>query len=64
MYIVKQISTVLQMFQFIKFRIFWDVPASIILKMEAVRTSETSVHFNLTTRRHIPKDFILAAVRT
>jgi hypothetical protein len=26
----------------------------IALMMEAVRTSETSVHFNVTTRRYIP----------
>jgi hypothetical protein len=26
------------------------------LMMEAVRTSETSVSFNVTTRRHIPED--------
>jgi hypothetical protein len=31
--------------------------ASIIaLMMEAVHTSETSVHFNVTTRRYIPED--------
>jgi hypothetical protein len=31
--------------------------ASIIaLIMEAVRTSETSVNFNVTTRRYIPED--------
>jgi hypothetical protein len=30
--------------------------ASIKAMMEAVRTSETSVNFNLTTRRYIPKD--------
>jgi hypothetical protein len=32
--------------------------ASIIiaLMMEAVRTSETSIHFNVTTRRYIPED--------
>jgi hypothetical protein len=48
-----------------KFRIFWDVaPCShvevdrryIALMMEAVRTSETSVNFNETTRRYIPED--------
>jgi hypothetical protein len=27
--------------------------------MEAVRTSETSVNFNVTTRRYIPEDSIL-----
>jgi hypothetical protein len=32
----------------------------IVLMLEAVRTSETSVHFNVTTRRY----FILAAMRT
>jgi hypothetical protein len=31
--------------------------------MEAVRTSETSVHFNVTTWRYIPEDFILAVLR-
>jgi hypothetical protein len=30
--------------------------------MEAVRTSETSVHFNVTTRRCIPEDFNLFVV--
>jgi hypothetical protein len=30
--------------------------ASIALMMEAVRTSETSVNFNVTTRRYIPED--------
>jgi hypothetical protein len=28
----------------------------IVLMMEAVRTSETSVNFNVNTRRYIPKD--------
>jgi hypothetical protein len=28
----------------------------IALMMEAVRTSETSVNFNVTTRRYIPED--------
>jgi hypothetical protein len=28
----------------------------IALMMEAVRISETSVHFNVTTRRYIPED--------
>jgi hypothetical protein len=32
--------------------------------MEAIGTSETSVNFNVATRRCIPEDFILAAVRT
>jgi hypothetical protein len=38
----------------------------IALMMEAVRTSETSVNFNVTTQRCIQKslNFILAAVRT
>jgi hypothetical protein len=27
--------------------------------MEAVRTSETSVNFNVTTRRYIPEDSVL-----
>jgi hypothetical protein len=49
-----------------KFRVFWDVaPCShvevdrrfIALMMEAVRTSETSVNFNLNhTALHIPED--------
>jgi hypothetical protein len=30
--------------------------AVIVLMMEAVRTSETSVNFNVTTRRYIPED--------
>jgi hypothetical protein len=40
--------------------------AIIVLMMEAVRTSETSVNFNVTTLLYIPEDinFILAAVRT
>jgi hypothetical protein len=45
-----------------KFRAFWVV-ASIIsamrltsLMMETVRISETSVNFNVTTRRYIPED--------
>jgi hypothetical protein len=38
-----------------KFRVFWDV-APIALMMEAVRTSETSVHSNKTTLRYIPED--------
>jgi hypothetical protein len=29
------------------------------LKMEAIRSSETSVHFRRSTRRHIPEDGIL-----
>jgi hypothetical protein len=37
-----------------KFRIFWDVASC--LMMEAVRTSETSVNFNVTIRRYIPED--------
>jgi hypothetical protein len=48
-----------------KFRVFWDVApcshdevASIIIAMmmEAVRTSEMSVNFNMTTWRYIPED--------
>jgi hypothetical protein len=30
--------------------------------MEAVRTSETSVNFNVTTRRYIPVDFKLQSL--
>jgi hypothetical protein len=37
------------------FRVFWGVA----LMMKAVRISETSVNFNLTTRRYIPEDFKL-----
>jgi hypothetical protein len=33
--------------------------ATLVLVMEAVRTSETSVHFNVTTRLYIPQDFKL-----
>jgi hypothetical protein len=38
----------------------------IALMIEEVRTSETSVHFNVTTRRYVPEycNFTLAAVRT
>jgi hypothetical protein len=46
---------------------FIEYSGIIALMMEAVRTSETSVNFNVTTRRYIPEDsinFILAAVRT
>jgi hypothetical protein len=54
-----------------RFRVFWDVaPRShveddpcfrdayypIALMMEAVRTSETSVSFNVTTRSYIPEN--------
>jgi hypothetical protein len=42
-----------------KFRDFWD---EIALMMEAVRTSETSVHLNVTTRRYIPEDCKLHVV--
>jgi hypothetical protein len=31
----------------------------IALMMQAVRTSETSVNFNVTTRRYIPEDYKL-----
>jgi hypothetical protein len=35
---------------------FWDVaPYSLALMMEEVRTCETSVYFNETTRRYIPE---------
>jgi hypothetical protein len=40
----------------IKFRVFWDVAMVIVLIMEAVHTSETWVHFNMTTQRYIPED--------
>jgi hypothetical protein len=43
-----------------KFRVFCNVaPRSLAdhaLMMEAVHTSETSVNFNVTTRRYIPED--------
>jgi hypothetical protein len=48
-----------------QFRVFWDVaPCGLIgvdrhfrgLMMKAVRTYETSVHSNETTRRYIPED--------
>jgi hypothetical protein len=32
------------------------ITAMIALMMESVRTSKTSVNFNVTTRRHIPED--------
>jgi hypothetical protein len=39
--------------------VFWDVaPCKSCVKMEAIRSSETSVHTG-TTRRHIPEDGIL-----
>jgi SMC interacting uncharacterized protein involved in chromosome segregation len=34
-------------------------PSLIAQIMEAVRTSETSVHFNVTKQRYIPEDFKL-----
>jgi hypothetical protein len=45
---------------------FRTLASIIALMMEAVRTSETSVNFNLTTRCYIPEDSKLhiAAVRT
>jgi hypothetical protein len=55
-----------------KFRVYWDVaPCSHVevdrrfrgvftaMIMEAVRTSETYVNFNVTTRRYIPEDSTL-----
>jgi hypothetical protein len=48
-----------------KFTVFWDVaPCSHVVvgrsfiaqMIDAVRISETSAHFNVTTRRYIPKD--------
>jgi hypothetical protein len=50
---------------YMKFRLFWDVaPCSLVevdrcflaLLMDAVRASETSMRFNVTTRRYIPQD--------
>jgi hypothetical protein len=57
-----------------KFRVFWDVaPCSLVgvdrviaiisLMMKAVRTSETSVDFNVTTSQNT-LNFILDSVRT
>jgi hypothetical protein len=43
------------------------IRAIIAMMVEKVRTSETSIIFNVTTRRYIPEDslnFTLAAVRT
>jgi hypothetical protein len=37
--------------------------ASIIRAMMAVRTSETSANFNVTTRRYFPEDFKLHSRR-
>jgi hypothetical protein len=34
-----------------------------VMMMETVRTSETSVHFNVTARRYIPEDFKLHSRR-
>jgi hypothetical protein len=63
----------------LEFRVLWDVvklkstdvsevlTASIIaLMMEAIRTSETSVNFNLTAQRYISEDSIkfIIALRT
>jgi hypothetical protein len=43
-----------------KLRVFCDVaPCSHALMMEAIRTSETSVNFNVATRRYTPEDFII-----
>jgi hypothetical protein len=33
----------------------WDMARRIALIMEAVRTSEATVYFNVTTRRYIPE---------
>jgi hypothetical protein len=40
------------------------VRSFIALKMEAVRTSETSANFNVTTRRYIPEDTKLQETHT
>jgi hypothetical protein len=40
----------------LKFRVFWDVAMMIVLIMEAVHTSESWVHFNMTIERYIPED--------
>jgi hypothetical protein len=51
-----------------KFRAFWDVALCIHVEVdrrfiramiEAVRISETSVNFNVTTRCYIPQDSVL-----
>jgi hypothetical protein len=59
-----------------EFRVFWDVVLCSHIKvdwcfrdammMEAVCTSETSAHFNVTTKCYIPEDikFILTTMRT
>jgi hypothetical protein len=48
--------------------VFWDIALCslvevdrrfIVLKMEAVCTTERSVYFNQTTRRYIPEDYHL-----
>jgi hypothetical protein len=36
--------------------VLWRSIYIIKAMMEAVRNSETSVHFNVTTRRYIPED--------
>jgi hypothetical protein len=40
-----------------KMTVFWDAaPCSLVLKMEAVSTSERSINFYHTTRRNIPEN--------
>jgi hypothetical protein len=36
--------------------LLFEVRTEVALMMEAVRTSESSVNFNVTTRRYIPED--------
>jgi hypothetical protein len=54
-------------FQYMKMTAFWDVAPyslrAIVLMMEAVSTSESSVNFYEATQRNIPED-VLAAERT
>jgi len=42
---------------------YWNHPLCVCEIMEAVRTSETSVIFNETTRRYIPEDYKLHTLR-
>jgi hypothetical protein len=50
-----------RVFYNLKMTAFWD--KFIALMMEAVRTSETSVYFNNTTRHYIPEDCNLNTLR-
>jgi hypothetical protein len=54
----------------LKMRALWDIaPCSLVeveryLMMEAVCTSETSVYFNKTTGRFVPKDYFLLQMQS